>query len=83
MIRMDKSTGQTGLMGVSFFVGENYIGDSCTVDSNCVTLHSECRKETCECQFGYGFSPRTHECQAGIHFSQIFHITIFCIPVLP
>ncbi|XP_045193611.2 uncharacterized protein LOC123549522 [Mercenaria mercenaria] len=43
--------------------GEQYIGDSCGVNDDCLTVHSECRTEICQCKPGYSFSPRTHECK--------------------
>ena len=45
------------------FTGENYIGDSCTGNSDCVTVNSECREGSCQCIPGYSFSPNTHECK--------------------
>lgn len=44
------------------FTGIGYIGDSCGVDSDCVTGNSECRGEQCWCGAGYSFNPRLWSC---------------------
>lgn len=52
--------------------GEKYIGDTCSVNSDCVTVNSECRQGLCACVPGYSFSPGGHQCKVCTEYGDDF-----------
>lgn len=59
------------------FTGIGYIGDSCGVDSDCVTGNSECRGEQCWCGAGYSFNPRLWSCDQSTWLELVAGKTIY------